>query len=148
MNVVRFERKTEKAFKINPWWLNYARYGQHFSSASFFEQEHVAVFLLPLFPGDPLVPRGGSRASFGERVAAREPSLLSQGSKEIRSPLWHFPEQRRLLEAATCWEETFRVQGQVCLSSIPTDTNCYAIFRKSLLSALSQFIRLRAWKNK
>lgn len=43
---------------------------------------------------------------FGERVAAREASLLSQSSKETRSPLRHFPDQHRLLEAPTCWEET------------------------------------------
>lgn len=140
---------------INPWRLSYARYGQDFSSASFLEQEHAAVFAAAL-SGDSPVPRGGSKAFskafffFGgeERVGSREAPLVSQGSEETRSPLRHFPDQRRLLEAPTCWEETFRVQGQVCLSSIPTDTNCYAIFRKSLLSDSIQFIRLRAWKNK
>lgn len=111
---------------INPWRLNYARYRQDFSSASFLEQEHAAVFLLQLFPGNSPVPRGGSKAfskAFlgGERVAAREASLLSQGSEQTRSPLQHFPDQRRLVEAPTCWEETFQVQGQVCLSSILTD---------------------------
>lgn len=73
------------------------------------------------------------------------------GSEETQAPPQHLPglgRQRRLLEAFTCCEETFQVQGQVCLSSIPTDTKCYAIFRKSLLSASIQFIRLRARKNK
>lgn len=42
-----------------------------------------------------------------ERVGSREAPLVSQGSEETRSPLRHFPDQRRLLEAPTCWEETF-----------------------------------------
>lgn len=36
---------------INPWRLNYARYGQDFFSVSFLEQKCAAVFLLQLFPG-------------------------------------------------------------------------------------------------
>lgn len=137
---------------INPWRLNYARYRQDFSSASFLEQEHAAVFLLQLFPGNSPVPRGGSKA-FSKaflggrgwlpgkphccpRAASRPgaPSSISQ----ISADLWKLlPAGRKLSK--------FKVRF-VCLPS--WQTNCYAIFRKSLLSDSIQFIRLRAWKNK
>lgn len=130
---------------INPWRLNPARYRQNFSSASFLEQEHETAFLLQLFLGDSQAQRRIQRIlqSFFYGENGCQGSLTNvPGPWGIKEPLL------RLLEAFTCWEETFRVQGQVCLSSLLTDVNCYAIFRKSLLSDSIQFLRLRAWKNK
>lgn len=104
---------------INPWRLKPARYGQDFSTASFSEQEHEAVFLLQLFSGDSQLPGEDPKRFtevfwffFMERKAAREALLLSQDSDETRSPCSDF---WKLLPAGRKLSE-FKVRS-VCLPS-------------------------------